>query len=501
MSVYLSAGVYPKEVDFSTYVASLATSIFGMVGVFQKGTIGEAQSVTSLPKAQAKYGSYIPEGIGMYALKAYFENGGGIAHVVRTAHYEDITDASTLTAKKAKVTLTDGAEMGANNSLLIEATSEGTWANGLKIEAVKGLDTFTLNVKKADGTLLRSYRELSLSVDSEDYVETRINGTDDDLKVTALSTTVLPNGEQALSGGDDGLTGIVDMDFIGDAGAQNGMHALTKIEDLNFFAIPGKSSPTVISAGLAYAEGRQDLLFLADTPEGLTVDKALEFRSGTGSYSHASFNSSYGALYYPYIKVADAKTGRERLLPPSPFVAGKIAYNDAMGGVWTAPAGLNRGVLQNVLGVERTLDKGERDLLYPNAINPIANFSDGGVVIWGQKTLQAKPSALDRVNVRRLMMHIEESIATTSKFLLFEQHTEKLRNQFVRMVSPYLKGLQDKGAFYDFKVQCDEEINTPQVIDNNQIYARVFVKPTKTAEFFPIDFAIAPTGANFEELF
>lgn len=500
MAVYLSPDVFPTETDFSTYVTSLATSVFGLVGVFERGPVSEPTTVTSFPKAQDQFGKYIPQGIGMYALKAYFDNGGGRAVVVRTASYSNIADRATLTAQKAEAVV-QGA--GAIDAFRIRALNEGAWGNNVSA-IVSDVDTatktFTLVIK--DGSYERQYVGVTLDAFSKDFIEARVNKIDERVWITSLAVSALDPtaGTKALAGGQDGLTGLKDADFIGDAGSKTGLHAFTAVEDVNVIAIPGKTSPAVIAAGIAYAENRKDALFLGDTPEGLTVQQALDFRKGQGTYTHGAFNSSYGALYYPHVKIQDPVTGGERIMPPSAFVAGRIAYSDQVGGVWKAPAGLERGVLQNVIGVERVVDKGERDMLYPEGVNPIASFSEGGIVIWGQKTLQAKPSATDRINVRRLMMYVIKAATQTSKYLLFEQHTEALRNQFVRLLEPFLRDLKSNEAFYDFKVQCDDVLNTPSVIDSNQLKARVFVKPTKTAEFIPIDFAIAPTGAVFEEL-
>jgi hypothetical protein len=229
--------------------------------------------------------------------------------------------------------------------------------------------------------------------------------------------------------------------------------------------------------------------------------EAVDFRKGQGMYSHAAFNSSYAALYYPWLEINDPVTGKRKLVPPTGAVAGCFARNDRKAHVWYAPAGIDRGRIFNALSVGYKTSRGERDVLYPEGVNVIASFPDSGINIWGQKTLQSQPSALDRVNVRRLMMYIEEAIAESSRFVVFEPNNPQTWRALLRLINPFLQDIKDKGGLYDFAVQCDEETNTPAVIDRNELVARVFVKPTKTAEFIELNFVLTATGADFKEIF
>ena len=145
----------------------------------------------------------------------------------------------------------------------------------------------------------------------------------------------------------------------------------------------------------------------------------------------------------------------------------------------------------NVLSLAYKTSRGERDALYPEGINVIASFPDTGINIWGQKTLQSQSSATDRINVRRLMMYVEEAISQSSRFVVFEPNNPQTWRALVRLVNPFLQNIKSKGGFYDFRVQCDEETNTPAVIDRNEMVCRVFVKPTKTAEFVELNFVLA----------
>jgi hypothetical protein len=173
------------------------------------------------------------------------------------------------------------------------------------------------------------------------------------------------------------------------------------------------------------------------------------------------------------------------------------ASNDAVAAEWFAPAGLNRGGIVGAISVLNRLTHAERDELYEGKINPIAQFPGEGIVAFGQKTLQDKASALDRINVRRLMIKVKKYIASTSRYLVFEQNTSTTRGKFLNTVNPYLEGIQQRQGLYAFRVVMDESNNTPDVIDRNILAGQIFLQPTKTAEFIVLDFNILPTGASF----
>jgi phage tail sheath protein FI len=179
------------------------------------------------------------------------------------------------------------------------------------------------------------------------------------------------------------------------------------------------------------------------------------------------------------------------------MIIGVYAYNDSVSEPWFAPAGINRGGLGSVVRVEQKLNQSTRDALYTGKVNPIGTFPGQGVVVYGQKTLQQKPSALDRVNVRRLMIELKSYISQIANTLLFEQNSIATRNTFLGQVNPYLSSVQQRQGLYAFKVVMDETNNTAAVIDRNQLVGAIYVQPTKTAEFIYLDFIITPTGATF----
>ena len=179
------------------------------------------------------------------------------------------------------------------------------------------------------------------------------------------------------------------------------------------------------------------------------------------------------------------------------MVLGAYAKNDKLGEPWFAPAGVNRGGLDNVIRTEKTLTKANRDTLYEGRVNPIATFPNVGVTVFGQKTLQKQASALDRVNVRRLLINLKDVIGGIANNLVFEQNTTATRNSFVAQANAYLETVQQKQGLFAFKVVMDDSNNTPDVVDRNQMVGQLFIQPTKTAEFIILDFNILPTGAEF----
>jgi phage tail sheath protein FI len=400
--------------------------------------------------------------------------------------------------------------MDAMDTLKVRAADEGTWGARLSVQVEDGsLDptgAFNL-VVRYKGEVVEVFKDLSMDEAAPNHVELVVNERSDFITVEDLGTASgLPLdrpviGMFDLSGGNDGLTGLDDADYSGDPSQHTGFYAFDEIDALNLIMVPGVTTAEVIHAGITYAENRQDLMLLAEAPIHLEPLEAVDFRKGQGMYSHGAFNSSYAALYYPWIEINDPVTGKRKLVPPSGAVAGCYARSDKKTHVWYAPAGIDRGRVFNALSLGYKTSRGERDVLYPEGVNVIASFPDSGINIWGQKTLQSQPSALDRVNVRRLMMFIEEAIAESSRFVVFEPNNQQTWRALIRLINPFMQDIKDKGGLYDFAVQCDEETNTPAVIDRNELVARVFVKPTKTAEFIELNFVLTATGADFKEIF
>jgi hypothetical protein len=210
-----------------------------------------------------------------------------------------------------------------------------------------------------------------------------------------------------------------------------------------------------------------------------------------------TYDTSYAAAYWPWVQTIDPDSARQVWVPASTMIPSVYAFNDNIAEPWFAPAGITRGIMSTVIRAERNLTQGNRDLLYESNVNSIATFPNTGVVVFGQKTLQKKKSALDRVNVRRLLIELKNYISQVADTLVFEQNTVTTRNNFLSQVNPYLSSVQQRQGLTSFKVVMDESNNTPTTIDNNQLIGQIYLQPTRTVEFIILDFNILPTGATF----
>ena len=233
--------------------------------------------------------------------------------------------------------------------------------------------------------------------------------------------------------------------------------------------------------------------------DAIAVLDLVKYGSSVASVSQAaaSFDNSYAATYWPWVQMIDPQTGELVYAPASTVIPGVYVFTDASSEPWFAPAGLTRGALGQVVRAERKLTATNRDTLYEANVNPLATFPQSGVVVFGQKTLQKRASALDRVNVRRLLIALKQFISGVADNLVFEQNTIATRNNFLSVVNPYLEGVQQRQGLFAFKVVMDDTNNTPSVIDRNELVGQIFLQPTKTAEFIILDFNVLPTGATF----
>jgi len=263
--------------------------------------------------------------------------------------------------------------------------------------------------------------------------------------------------------------------------------------DINMVVTPGvirRLHSSVATDVLDMVEERNDCFYIMDTNAyGDSISQATT--------QAEAIDSNMAATYYPWIKTIDLNTNKLISVPPSVLLPGVFASNDRVAAEWFAPAGLNRGGLTGAVSVLNRLTQSEKDTLYESKVNPIVQFPGQGIVVFGQKTLQDKPSALDRINVRRLLLTVRKYIASSSRYLVFEQNTAETRNRFLNIVNPYLESIQQRQGLYAFKVVMDESNNTPDTIDRNILQGAIYLQPTRTAEFIQIDFNILPTGATF----
>ena len=304
----------------------------------------------------------------------------------------------------------------------------------------------------------------------------------------------------------DGITAAANVQglnlTIGQTGHTAYLNALNLMSnqdeyDINMILIPGvingiTGPSAIVNKAIQVCEDRGDAFAVVDPViYGSTISAATT--------EAETYDSNYASMYWPWVQVPENELGKNVWVPPSAVIPGIYAFNDKVAHPWFAPAGLNRGGIDVAVQAERKLTQGNRDTLYDSNVNPIATFPGQGVCVWGQKTLQKKSSALDRVNVRRLMIAVKKFIASTSRFLVFEQNNPATRKKFLNVVNPYLEQVQANSGLSAFKVVMDDTNNTPDVVDRNILYGQLFLQPTRTAEFVVLDFTVQPTGATFPE--
>jgi hypothetical protein len=263
-----------------------------------------------------------------------------------------------------------------------------------------------------------------------------------------------------------------------------------EFETLTLPGVTIQNGAIATTTAISTVTQRGDAIAIIDTRDyGSTQNATLT--------SAATVDSSYAATYWPWIQLLSAETGKLVWAPASTLIPGVYATNDRLGAEWFAPAGFNRGGVGGAIQTERKLSPAQRDALYVGKVNPIASFPGQGPTIFGQKTLQTKATALDRVNVRRLLIELKRTIGQIGEGLLFEQNTAATRGRFLNQANPYLESIQQRQGLYAYRVVMDETNNTSDVIDRNQMVGQIYIQPTRTAEFIVLDFNVTPTGVEF----
>lgn len=487
----------------------------------------------------------------------YFNNGGESLLVSRvvsgsyTSAEASVYGESTTVAVTFE-TLAEGLLMNSSSSLNSDGSMDSGSVNNVRWEVTTsntGSGTFDLLIRQGDDTtneksVLETWTNLSLDPFSPNYVARLIgdqsfnyaaDGTSYYLEtsgsypiaskyirvseVNSPTPNYLDNSGAAktsytgsipvvAAGGFESATGDVaggakfyntidNTDTQGVVGTDytNMINLLSNSDDYkyNIMLTPGLYNADYTSQAtslISNTQERGDNLYILDLVKyGQTVTAV------TGQA--ASRNTSYASSYWPWVQVIDPDLGKQVWVPASAVMGGVFAYNDTVSDPWFAPAGINRGGLGQVVRPERKLAQATRDTLYSSKVNPIASFPGTGVVVYGQKTLQTKASALDRVNVRRLLITMKSYISQVAQNLVFEQNSAATRNNFLAQVNPYLESIQQKQGLYAFKVIMDETNNSAAVIDRNQLVGQIYIQPTKTAEFVYLDFNITPTGVAF----
>ncbi len=499
MPNYLSPGVYVEEVSSGVKpIAGVGTAVGAFIGLAEKGVIGKAVLVTNWSQYVNEFGGFIPNAYLAYAVYNFFAEGGTTCYVVRAASSD---------AKKAVATVddTEGAPL-----FQITARSEGEWGNRISFQIGSSsngqVGGFKLTIKYTS-----SFNDEYVGEDEEgsqiaetfdnllifNFVE-KINEVSSFVNVVPLvDLTILENMDKSpeliteFISLAEGINGISSVEYLDKINQKIGIHAFDIIDEINILAAPDIADMTgsrdIILEMLNYCRLRKDCFFVADPPHGLSPSEVKDFKEGAGTYVGNSFNSSYGALYYPWVFINDPLTGRKKLIPPSGSVVGTYAYVDSTRGVHKAPAGTTDGYLDTVVGVEKIVTKVEQELLNPIGINVIRSLPEG-ICIWGARTLSSD-SEWRYINIRRLMMYIEESVDRGSQWVVFEPNEPTLWGKVKRNLSAFLTRVWRDGALYGstqeeaFFVKVDEENNPPATRDAGQLVIEVGVAPVKPAEF------------------
>lgn len=492
--VMLSPGVTTNEKDYSAYIPAISTSTLGVVLTAGKGPVGTETLITNEGALVNTFGEPTNDELGILACMQYLTKGNQL-YVVRSVGQN---------AKEAMVDVKDSSA-STTGVLKLKAPHVGSWYNDkvkMVISNVKAESfTFDATVVVNGSEVLKKYG-VSMDPLSENYVEDAFKGVEDLLVEDLLDgakSHAPKEGTYVLTGGSNGNP-VTASDIV------KSLNRFTNSDTLmiNLLACPGFSQAAVINEMLSICENRGDALALIDAPFGLKPQEVIKWHNGQldgADYPKQALNSSYGALYWSWLKVLNPYSGKEVWTPPSGLVAAVYAHNDSVAEAWFAPAGFKRGRMVKPLEVEYSPDGGERDALYGggSVVNPIVNFATDGITIWGQRTLQRQASATDRVNVRRLLLMARRSVALSTKYFTFEQNDEFTWEEWKDMVEPFFASIKARRGLYDYMVQMDASTVTNSHIDRGEMPGRIFLQPTKTAEFIPIDFVLTATGASFSE--
>jgi len=347
------------------------------------------------------------------------------------------------------------------------------------------------------------HRNMVLSSQSPNYYVTLLTNSEY-IQVPTLGTDFPLEQTLTFANGADGLSGIADADYIGTrtGSTATGLQllAVPSEVDINGIACPGITTNAVVQELVSIAEARRDCVAVIDTPNSLLPADVVDWANGNNAYSaYAGVSSSYAAIYYPWTKITDPYNSIEVFVPPSGFVAAAYARADRDANYSSAPAGAVRGKMRGATGAALLLNQADRDLVYSNRINPVTDFAVHGLLIFGQKTAQTFPSALDRVGTRRMLIRVEKSIVTAMIPFVFEPHNQRTWTQIRQTIDPYLESRKQSGDLYEYRVVVGETNNPPAEIDQNRLHVDIFLKPTRYAEEIVLSFNVLNTGADIDE--
>jgi phage tail sheath protein FI len=564
MAFQLSPGVNVSEIDLTTIVPSVPTSIGAFAGPFAWGPIGVITTISDEVRLADTFGTPNSTVYEYWFSAANFLAYSNNLKVVRAASIASTLNAVANTTAAAAVLIKNDDDWLANyssgsvargefaaryagalgNSLLVsmaDANSYSTWAYATQFQTTPNTSTFVANQGGANdeihiivvdedgkftgtqGTVLEKYAYVSKASDAKDdsgntnyYVNVLANksryihwlshptGNTTATYANASSnwgsaasnvpfTKLAANVTLSLASGADGTVSTANVVTAYD------LFDPAESVDINL-VVSGPADATVAASLISMAETRKDCLVFLSPEKADCVDNANDEVTDIKAYRDTLTSTSYAVLdanwKYQYDKYNDVY----RWVPLNGDIAGLCARTDLERDPWFSPGGLNRGIIKNSIKLAWNPTKTNRDDLYVKGINPIVTFQGEGTVLFGDKTLLSKPSAFDRINVRRLFIVLEKAIARAARFSLFEFNDQFTRASFVNLVEPFLRDVQGRRGIYDFRVVCDESNNTPEVIDRNEFVGDIYIKPARSINFIQLNFVAVRTGVSFDEV-
>ena len=560
MAFQLSPGVLVTEQDLTSVVPAVATTAGGFAGAFAWGPVGVVTTVDSENALVTRFGKPNSDTFQSFFTAANFLSYGNNLQVIRVVNQATARNAKSNAAATAVIIRNEDhydASFSAGEANVGEwaAKYPGTLGNSLKVSIadanVFSTWTYSANFDAAPGTsayvsgLGGSHDELHIAVIDEDGLFSGTAGTvvekfsfaskasdgkradgtsayykdvvntqsayiywmDHTANVTATSTAWGNAANASLfanltSNVTLSLAGGVSADAPTDGNITSALALFANDEKFDISLLPlGAASATVVNYAISsVAEVRKDVIVFASPTLANVVNNAGAEATDVVTFRESLTSSSYAVLDSGWKYQYDRYNDVYRWIPLNGDTAGLAVRTDFVADPWFSPAGFNRGQVKNVVKLAYSPSKADRDTLYKKGINPVVTFPGNGTVLFGDKTLLAKPSAFDRINVRRLFIVLEKAIATAAKFQLFEFNDPFTRAQFRNLVEPFLRDVQGRRGITDFKVVCDESNNTAQVIDTNNFVADIFIKPARAINFIQLNFIATRSGISFEEV-
>ena len=559
MAFQLSPGVLVTEKDLTSVVPAVATTAGGFAGAFQWGPVSEVTTVDSENNLVSRFGKPNDTTFQSFFTAANFLSYGNNLQVIRVVNESAATNAKANASATAVIvknedhynaTYSSGeASVGEwaakypgalGNSIRVsmaDGNTFSTWAYASNFDAAPSTSAYVSGVDGSHdelhiivvdinglwtgtaGTVLERFPFASKAVDAKqsdgtssfykqvvndqseyvwwmDHTATVAAGTSWGSSANATAFANLTSNVTMT------LTGGVSSDAPTDGNITSALSVFANDELYDISLIPlGAASATVANYAISsVAEVRRDVIVFASPTQANVVNNSGDEAADIVTFRETLTSSSYAVLDSGWKYQYDRYNDKYRWIPLNGDTAGTAVRTDFQADPWFSPAGFNRGQIKNVVKLAYSPSKTDRDTLYKKGVNPIVSFPGNGVVLFGDKTLLAKPSAFDRINVRRLFIVLEKAIATAAKFQLFEFNDGFTRAQFRNLVEPFLRDVQGRRGITDFKVVCDESNNTGQVIDRNEFVADIFIKPARAINFIQLNFIATRTGISFEEV-